>query len=834
MPTTPVKPPARGRSASPRSNAKTPAAKSAKATPTKQPKPTGSRSSTPAKRSPPAGSPSKKPAAAKAAGATKKSPPGGTKKPPLAPPLAKPLRSAAASKELSADSLRSAASNATVDDEAAAAKIAALPAALASWVKPKAGKVAVTYAARINALFSGQQRSVGELLFLTEPADLAVGIDAAHDHSTLSALQIMRLVEVTAIKRPGARRPPDVEPATKVQMGDELVLRALPHVLASVAVPKQGKVVLAAKHARDKLARQVKNERAALLGAAEALQRRVLPLVRLKLSAVREKNKVQRAATRLQSAWRGKLRRREISPMVDAQRARKRAAKLRSKKLLAGLVNQVHHEPVYTETRLEREEEAERFAEAQARRQEWRQAHPVVASWYESASVTSKAHSGSLNKTLAAAPEAAKKKLSARRLAKSPLNLLFSHGVEATALVDQSGNNLTVNCSNYPGGSPDHFHSRLNLDTAVNVTRATPGHSQWRLKFTNISTTRNGRGVDVEGFNTTEYRPAAPRAVGIRGRYSILQVNLDPIFDLSGSFQPFQQALLEHGFSTSDPEYAMVDASSSNMVSFWYRFTDTVTGAPLELEEFTLSFFDFDQDWADGDKAYVRESIVLSDFAVAYVTGSDQVETTFSDVLVRDVTGLDAAGVPNSWLMSRRPGVVARSTTQGSGPARPIKPEWQLCQGACLQSPPCNMRQLTTAHSPRSAFYWSGCGFSDNAAGTPINASSGPYLNANGQSVACALDCPRTHVSFDDGNPTNPHVLTDQQRDRGVSFLFRNRMNFSFFLRTEVGAAARGNTANSLYNRAGAGPNLDPIVGRGRHFLMAGASAIEPLGCPVG
>ena len=98
--------------------------------------------------------------------------------------------------------------------------------------------------------------SNGELLFLTEPCELAITIDAAHDHTTLSALQILRLVDVVGLKRNGARRPPDLEPSLKMQMGDELTLRALPHVLSTVAVSKGGKVVLAPKHARDKLARQ--------------------------------------------------------------------------------------------------------------------------------------------------------------------------------------------------------------------------------------------------------------------------------------------------------------------------------------------------------------------------------------------------------------------------------------------------------------------------------------------------------------------------------------------------------------------------------------------------
>lgn len=330
-----------------------------------------------------------------------------------------------------------------MEDAAAAARLATLPPALVKWVGPAPGKHAKAYASRINDLFGGQ-RSVGELLFLTEPTQLNVCIEAAFDHSTLSALQIMRLVDIVAINRKGARRQPDIEASTKVQMGDELTLRAAPHVLAAVAMSKGGKLVLAPKPTREKLSRQIKAERTALLAAAEALQAKVLPLVRARLGAIRELNRLRAAVTRLQCAWRGRRDRQALGPKLEGQRARKRAAKLRSKKLLAGLIHQQHLEPVYTESRLDAEAEAERVAAAREVRTRWREANGVVAGWYEQLATVSKAHTGALNRAVAAAPESTKKKLSARRLARTPLNLLLSSGVELTAAVDQSGNNMTV------------------------------------------------------------------------------------------------------------------------------------------------------------------------------------------------------------------------------------------------------------------------------------------------------------------------------------------------------------------------------------------------------
>ena len=107
----------------------------------------------------------------------------------------------------------------------------ALPPALAKWVKPAPGKYAKAYASRINDLFGGQ-RSVGELLFLTEQTELGVCIDAAFDHSDASALSIMRVVEVVSIKRAGARRLPMSSPPPKCRWAMSL-LRATPRPLNS-------------------------------------------------------------------------------------------------------------------------------------------------------------------------------------------------------------------------------------------------------------------------------------------------------------------------------------------------------------------------------------------------------------------------------------------------------------------------------------------------------------------------------------------------------------------------------------------------------------------------
>ena len=57
------------------------------------------------------------------------------------------------------------------------------------------------------------------------------------------------------------------------------------------------------------------------------------------------------------------------------------------------------------------------------------------------------------------------------------------------------------------------------------------------------------------------------------------------------------------------------------------------TGAPVELEEFLIAFYDFDQDHADHDRAFVRESMLVTDFAAMFITNSSEIEYNFSSAV---------------------------------------------------------------------------------------------------------------------------------------------------------------------------------------------------------
>ena len=244
-------------------------------------------------------------------------------------------------------------------------------------------------------------------------------------------------------------------------------------------------------------------------------------------------------------------------------------------------------------------------------------------------------------------------------------------------------------------------------------------------------------------------------------------------------------------------------ATGGNQVGLYFQFRDSETNAPVELEEFTVSFFDFDQLWADGDKGYIRESIIVADFTTMFIRSSAQIERFFSNntkVKFDTVTSIDSVtSEPESYGLVEKDAVILRSTTHGSGGASAVKPEWEQCQGACTQTPICSVSILESSST--------GCGFSDAPAGT-ADTSGATYYDSSGSAVNCALDCPRTGVSYDDGNPTDVTSLTTQQLDRSVSFVFRGRSNFSLYLRNEVGNDVANNTNNDLFDKDGNGPDV--------------------------
>lgn len=304
------------------------------------------------------------------------------------------------------------------------------------------------YAARINKIFGGS-RSAAALLLNTQSVELVIEIDAAHDHSTLSALQLGRTVEVVSVRRPKAREPllDITQTSVKVQQGDQLTLRGAAHVLAGVAIQKGGKLVLAPRLTRAKLAPQIRGERAALLAAADALHKRLLPLMRARAAEGRARRIECNAASKLQALVRGRSVRGTHAGLIEAHRARVRAARLRSRKLLVSMLRAQHNGPICPAACFTKPT-AEALEASAVSRAEWA-AQPANAAKvlrFTHMASMSRSHVGALGRYMGAAPESRK----LRPLPWSALRLLQRQPVELTTTIDKRANNGTVGSLQLP------------------------------------------------------------------------------------------------------------------------------------------------------------------------------------------------------------------------------------------------------------------------------------------------------------------------------------------------------------------------------------------------
>ena len=371
------------------------------------------------------------------------------------------------------------------DDGASAGAGTAVPVearALALWSRAAPGAAAKLYASRINRLF-GWSHSPAALLFNTKPADLVVHIDASHDHATLSALAIGRGVTVVAIKRPNSRVALlDVVPSVKVAMGDQMTLRAPPHVLVALATLKAGRPVLAPRHARNALAPIVRAERQTMMAAAEALQKRLTPLMRTRAEESRLHARAQHMAARLQAVWRGVQLRRSTAGLLELHRSLRKAAKLRSRRLLASMLRAQHDAPICTAACFAPSSEEVRAEDAMKRRA-WESEHAALAMQYAQYAAMARSHTTTVNKFVAAAPEARSSKMVKKVLPWSPLGVLLAPSLELTTTIDKRGNNATVGALRLPTDTLSVTRLRVNNrsiaapknSTSLNTTKVLDG-----------------------------------------------------------------------------------------------------------------------------------------------------------------------------------------------------------------------------------------------------------------------------------------------------------------------------------------------------------------------
>ena len=290
--------------------------------------------------------------------------------------------------------------------------------------------VACAYATRLNGLF-GLRRSVLSLLFDTMLAEMAVSIDAKHDGCTISALQLPRVVEVLSLRRPSSGKVTEGKVLDiKVLPGDELRLRGPAHVLATLATLKNGKLpVLDSKRAREQLSTALKTERQLLIIAAEDLQRRLLPHALRHITKRRLNEKQRRASTKLQALRRGQLARRSTGQVDRVRQTRRKVGVMRAKRLVAAL------KALQRVSGAGKGRGGDGGYKPAGEEREWKTraqlAHErTVMQRFAKQSAIARAHTASLNKTLAAAPEASSVGSAlAGKLPLTPLTALFAIGL---------------------------------------------------------------------------------------------------------------------------------------------------------------------------------------------------------------------------------------------------------------------------------------------------------------------------------------------------------------------------------------------------------------------
>merc|ERR1712216_997616 len=114
---------------------------------------------------------------------------------------------------------------------------------------------------------------------------------------------------------------------------------------------------------------------------------------------------------------------------------------------------------------------------------------------------------------------------------------------------------------------------------------------------------------------------------------------------------------------------------------------------PVQLEEFYVTFYDFDQDWADGNKSFVRETLLIGGWDVMFVNRNHSMETRFSYYLpllraigglpLRTCIELDDNYEPKTFTGVYEHGTMIRSSVHGTGPPYTIKSEYERCEGMC-------------------------------------------------------------------------------------------------------------------------------------------------------
>lgn len=331
----------------------------------------------------------------------------------------------------------------TDEEKAAGAKL------IAAWVMSAPRAAARAYCKAVDAIMGGHNLyTPAELLFSVANINILAHIDLSTASFSIAQLRIPKVVEVISIRQASGGKPlsPVDNKGTKVNVNDALELRGTACALAQICFAKQnGQVYLAnPKLAKEELIPKIRAAKAALLAAAEDLQRRLARRARPLIEARR----LARAASKIQAIFRAKVFRQVMATSMKLRRRKLLVARLNTRKQIARMLKSALEKPILLAGSVV-------FAADQAITLT-KDARPMTNGdvlrlfMFANDRVRARAYTSTVNKMISAAPEGHAPDV--KRFGgppifprpKSPLALLFHEQVELTASIDERCNNLQV------------------------------------------------------------------------------------------------------------------------------------------------------------------------------------------------------------------------------------------------------------------------------------------------------------------------------------------------------------------------------------------------------
>ena len=305
------------------------------------------------------------------------------------------------------------------------------------------------YCKAVDAITGGHKHyTPAVLLFDVANISILAHIDLSTASFSISQLSIPKVVEVVSIRLAAGGKPvkPVDNKGTKVNVNDALELRGTACALAQICFAKQnGQVYLAnPKLAKEELIPKIRAAKAALLAAAEDLQRRLARRARPLIEARR----LARAVSKIQRIFRAKVFRQVMATSIKLRRRKLLVARLNTRKQIARLLQSALEKPILLAGSVV-------FAADQAIALT-KDTKPMTNGdvlrlfMFANDRVRARAYTSAVNKMISAAAEGHAPDV--KRFGgppifprpKSPLALLFHEQVELTASIDERCNNMQV------------------------------------------------------------------------------------------------------------------------------------------------------------------------------------------------------------------------------------------------------------------------------------------------------------------------------------------------------------------------------------------------------